>query len=115
MLGLTEMEGEGEIVRRFDSKANIKSAKKSGITYDPSKGSGIPTATTNIEPVNPDKIKDLLGARNADYYIDIDITDKKVLRRTTKQGNIEIVIQEDIKSEDIVGSGRVKKSKKSRD
>jgi RHS repeat-associated protein len=106
--------GEGEIVRRFDSKANIKTAKKNGIAYDPSKGSGIPTATTNIDPVNPDKIKTSLGARSADAYIDIDITGKQVLRRTTKQGNHEIVIQENIKPEDIVGSGKVKKSKESK-
>ncbi|GEM_PF-3359830 len=45
--------------------------------------------------------------------MDIDITDKPVLRRKTKQGNHEIVIQQDIKSEDIVDSGRVKKSQKS--
>jgi len=105
--------GRKEIVRRFDSKANIKNAKKKGITYDSSKGSGIPTATTNIEPLCADKIKELLGAKNADYYMDIDITDKPVLRRKTKQGNHEIVIQQDIKPEDIVSSGIVKKSQKS--
>jgi len=87
-----------EIVRRFDSKANIKNAKKNGIAYDSTKGSGIPTATTNIEPLWPDKIKTLLGAKNADYYIDIDITNKTVLRRKTKQGKHEIVIQQDINS-----------------
>lgn len=102
-----------EIVRRFDSKANIKNAKKNGIIYDPTKGSGIPAATTNIEPIGVDKIKQLLGAKNADHYMDIDITDKPVLRRKTKQGNHEIVIQQDIKPEDIVDSGRVKKSQQS--
>lgn len=112
MISYTEKENR-EIVRRFDSKTNIKNAKKKGITYDSSQGSGIPTATTNIEPVGTDKIKKLLGAKNADYYIDIDITDKAVLRRKTKQGNHEIVIQQDIKPEDIIDSGRVKKSPKS--
>jgi len=113
MMPYTEKKENQEIVRRFDSKANIKNAKKNGITYDSSKGSGIPTATTNIAPVGADKIKELLGAKNADYYIDIDITDKPVLRRKTKQGNYEIVIQQDIKPEDIVDSGIVKKSQKS--
>jgi hypothetical protein len=114
MMHYTEKQEKNEIVRRFDSKTNIKNAKKNGIVYDSTKGSGIPTATTNIEPVGPDKIKELLGAKNADYYMDINITNKLVLRRKTKQGHYEIVIQENIKPEDIVESGIVKKGQKSK-
>ena len=40
-------EGGGqEIVRRFLSKADAKTAKKQGIAYDPNKGAGISTTTT---------------------------------------------------------------------
>ncbi len=116
-LGLSDKHEEAEkeriIVRRFDSKRNIKKMKKEGVKYDPQKGNGIPTCTTNIDPVHPDKIKKALGARSADAYVDIDVTDKKTLTRKTKEGKVEIVIQEDIDPGDIVGSGKVSKSRKS--
>jgi RHS repeat-associated protein len=105
----------GETVRRFDSKRAVKEAKKNGIEFDPEKGRGIPTTTTDIDPVNPDKIKEITGADNADAYIDIKIENKKVLRRTTKAGQKEIVILEDIKPEDIIDSGRTRKSRLSPD
>jgi RHS repeat-associated protein len=116
-LGLScDVGGEGEIVRRFMSKQDVKKAKKKGIPFDPkAKKPGIDAATTDIEPVNPDAIKDMLGARNADAYVDIDISGKKVLRRKTKAGHNEIVILEDVKPEDIVGKGTVKKSAMSAD
>ena len=102
-----------EFVRRFDSKAKIKKARKNGIAFDPEKGHGIPTTTTQIDPVNPDKIIDMTGAKSADAYIDIDVTGKKTNRLTTKAGHIEIRVLEDIKPEDIVHHGRVRKSKRS--
>jgi len=100
-----------EIARRFDSAGNIKQARKQGIQYDPARGNGIPTTSTDIEPVNPDAIRKMTGARSADQYIDVDITGKQVLRRTTKSGNKEIVVQEDIRPEDIVGHGRVREGR----
>lgn len=100
---------QGEIVRRFDSKQNIKNARKNGIEYDPNEGAGIPTTTTNLDPVNSDKIKRLLGARQADAYIDIDISGKPVLRRRTKSGWIEIVVQSDIIPNDIIDWGSVRR------
>lgn len=112
--------GEGigqqdEIVRRFDSRRNVKDAKKNGIKFDPNKGIGIPATTTNIEPVGPDRIREVTGARSADAWIDIDISGKKVLRRTTKEGRKEIVIQEDIPRNDIIGSGRTRRSRGSKE
>jgi RHS repeat-associated protein len=104
-----------EIVRRFDTAKNVKAARKKGITYDPEKGNGIPTTSTNIEPVNPNAIREITGARSADAFIDVDITGKQVLRRTTKAGNKEIVVQETIKPEDIVGHGKVKRGTLSSD
>ena len=99
-----------EIVRRFDSKANIKRAKKNGIQFDAKKGAGIPTTTTDIAPVDPDAIMELLGARNAEHYMDIDISRKKVIRQTSKSGVKEIKVAESIAKEDIISSGRVQKS-----
>ncbi len=87
-----------EIVRRFDSTKNIKAAKKDGIAYNAEKGNGVPTTTTDIEPVNPDSIRRVTGASSAEAHVDIDITGKQVVRRTTKTGNKEIVVQEDIKA-----------------
>jgi RHS repeat-associated protein len=102
---------EGEIVRRFDSKQGIKDAKKNGIPFDPEKGNGIPTTSTDIEPRDPDKIKKATGADAADHFADIDISGKKVLRTKTKEGQPEIRVQEDINPEDIVATGRTEKGR----
>jgi RHS repeat-associated protein len=105
---------EGEVVRRFMSKQDAKTARKKGIPFDPgAKKPGIDTATTDIDPVDPDAIKEMTGARNADAFVDIDISDKSIIRRRTKAGHHEIVVLEDIAAEDIVGSGRVAKSRMS--
>ena len=95
-----------EIVRRFDSRKNVKQARKHGIRFDLTKGNGIPAASTDIEPVNPDRIKEVTGARNADAWMDINVTGKQVVRRVTKAGRKEIVIREDIDPGQIVTSGR---------
>lgn len=74
-----------EVVRRFDSRKNVRQARKNGIKFDKDRGSGIPATTTNIEPVNPDRIKDVTGARNADAWMDIDInlnSDSEVVRES---------------------------------
>jgi RHS repeat-associated protein len=105
---------EGEIVRRFMSKKDQKRAIKEGIKFDPNATHpGIPTATTNIDPVNPDKIKEILGAQNADTFIDIDISGKSVVRRNTKSGKKEIVVQENINAKDIRQKGKTAKNKRS--
>ncbi len=100
-----------EVVRRFDTGRKIKEARKIGIKYDPTLGNGIPATSTDVEPVDPDEIKRITGARGADEFIDIDISGKQVLRRNTKAGNKEIVIQEDVLPDDIVGSGKVRRSR----
>ena len=108
-------EGGGqEIVRRFLSKADAKTAKKQGIPYDPKKGAGISTTTTTIEPVNPDAIRKMTGAKNADFYIDVNIAGKPRLNTATKAGHADIKVQADISPLDIVGGGRVPKSRESR-
>jgi hypothetical protein len=93
--------------RRFGTKQQVKEWRTKGIKYDPAKGKGIPATTTDILPVNPDDIRDVTGARSAQYYIEIDITEKKGFVRKTKSGNVEYVIQSDISPEDIKNSGRV--------
>lgn len=105
-----EIGAPGEIVRRFDSRRNVKRAKKRGIRYDSNKGAGIPAVTTDVIPRKPDEIKRLTGARNADAFMDIDVTGKRLLRRFTKSGSKEFVIQDDIARRDIKKSGRTNKS-----
>jgi hypothetical protein len=85
------------------------------MVFDPAKGEGIPATSIDIQPVEPDAIRDLSGARNADHYMDIIIDGKPVLRRNTKAGHKEIVIRADIRPEDIVASGRTRKSQLSPD
>ncbi|RBP35124.1 RHS repeat-associated protein, partial [Roseimicrobium gellanilyticum] len=102
-----------EIVRRFLSKRDAKDAVKNGIPFDPNKGAGISTTTTTIEPVDPDAIRKMTGAANADFYIDINITGKARLNTVTKGGKADIKIQEDIKPEDVIDKGRVRKSNES--
>lgn len=109
-VGGGEIGAPGEIVRRFDSRRNVKRAKKHGIRYDSDRGSGIPTVTTDVIPQSPDEIKRLTGARSADAYMDIDVSGKPLLRRFTKSGVKEIVIQGDVASDDIQNLGRTEKS-----
>jgi hypothetical protein len=104
------VQNEREIVRRFDSAKAVRKAKKSGFAFDPNEGQGIPATSTNVDPVDPDEIKTMTGARNADAFMDIDITGKQVLRWYTKAGHKELVIQEDVAPEDIVATGRTRKS-----
>ena len=59
------------------SKQEYKNFKKSGFTFDPndSRG-GISATTTSVKPINPDAIKKMTGALGADYYVDIDVSNK---------------------------------------
>ncbi|HET6878804.1 MAG TPA: hypothetical protein VFI31_01465 [Pirellulales bacterium] len=100
------MQETREVVRRFDSRKNVKRAKRRGIRFDATKGNGIPATTTDIEPVDPDRIKNATGARNADAWMDIDVTNKRVRCRFTKAGQKEIVILEDVDAGQILASGR---------
>jgi hypothetical protein len=100
------MQETREVVRRFDSRKNVKRAKRRGIRFDATKGNGIPATTTDIEPVDPDRIKEATCARNADAWMDIEVTNKRVRRRFTKAGQKEIVILEDVDAGQILASGR---------
>lgn len=93
-------------MRRFDSRRNVKRARRRGIPFDETKGIGIPATTIDIEPVDSDRIKDVTGARNADAWMDIDITDMRVLRRLTKSGRKEIVILEDVLARQVIDAGQ---------
>lgn len=88
-----------------------KNFKKNGFTYDPTDPRGEISATvTSIPPKNPDRIKNLTGALAADYYVDIDISNKKVaFKGNTKKGRMDIKIKDNISPSDIVNSGFVKK------
>ena len=98
-------------VRRFMSKQEYKQFKKNGFTYDPndSRG-GISTTTTNVKPYNPDAIKNKTGALGADYYVDIDVSNKNVFYKgPTKSGLPDWKIKDNVDVTDIVGSGKVRK------
>lgn len=98
-------------VRRFMSKQEYKQFKKNGFTYDPndSRG-GISTTTTNVKPYNPDAIKNKTGALGADYYVDIDVSNKNVFYKgPTKSGLPDWKIKDNVDVIDIVGSGKVRK------
>ena len=52
----------------------------------------------------------MTGARNTEHFMDIDVTGKKTFVRRTKAGHTEIVVQENINPEDIIGHGKVHKN-----
>lgn len=93
------------------SKAEYKNFKKNGFKYDSSDSrGGISTTSTNIDPKNPDSIKKSTGALGADYYVDIDVSDKNVFfKGKTKGGALDYKIQDNISVDDIVSCGRVQK------
>ena len=98
-----------DTARRFMGRKEFKNVKKNGLVFDPdiARNGGIPATTTNISPVGADNIRDITGAKCADYFVDFDISDVQTLLRKTKSGNTEIVILESIPPEKIVFSGRV--------
>ena len=71
---------------------------------------GISATVTSLEPRNPDKIINETGAKDADYYVDIDVSRKKIVYKgDTKKGWPNYEIRDNVSPDDIVGSGRVKK------
>jgi hypothetical protein len=113
--GAADVGKEGEFVRRFLSRKAARKAKKYGIAIDATKGLGVPAASSDIEPIDPDWLKRMLGVRHADYYVDIAIEGKRVLRRRTKAGYKEIVILSDIAENDVVFMGKTLKRRPSDD
>lgn len=70
----------------------------------------ISATSINVEPKHPDKIKRSTGALGADYYVDIDVSNKNVsFKGPTKGGVYDYKIQSDVLPDDIIGWGRVKK------
>lgn len=99
------------IVRRFMSKAEYKDFMKNGFKFDPSDSrGGISSTSIKVKPINPDSIKRSTGALGADYYVDIDVSNKNViLKGITKGGVADFKIQDNVSIEDIINSGRVRK------
>ena len=100
-----------QTTRRFMSKQEYKQFKKNGFVFDPndSRG-GISSTSTKIRPENPDMIKRSTGAMGADYYVDIDVSNKNVFfKGMTKGGVPDWKIQDNVDVSDIINSGRVKK------
>ncbi|ECY1974207.1 RHS repeat protein [Salmonella enterica] len=99
------------IVRRFMSKAEYKDFIKNGFEFNPadSRG-GISVTSVKVDPKNPDAIKRSTGALGADYYVDIDTTNKNVeLKGKTKGGVMDWKIKDNVHPNDIVGRGKVRK------
>lgn len=97
-------------VRRFMSKKEFKDFKKNGFVYDPSDSRGGISATSLIEPKNPQAIKNSTGALGADYYIDIDVTNKNVMLKGKTKGNLpDWKIQSNVSFQEIIDYGKVRK------
>ena len=89
-------------VRRFMSKQELKQIKKEGLKFDPQKGNGIPTTTTNFSPATQARAKAGTGARSAQYQVDFDVKDlQKGPTTVTKAGLPEYPIQGDLTKDKI--------------
>ena len=99
------------IVRRFMSKAEYKYFLKNGFEFNPADPrGGISVTSVKVDPKNPDAIKRSTGALGADYYVDIDTTNKNVeLKGKTKGGVMDWKIKDNVHPQDIVDRGKVKK------
>jgi RHS repeat-associated protein len=94
-------------VRRFMSKQELKQIKKEGVKFDPQKGDGIPTTTTNFSPATQSIAKKRTGALNAKYQVDFNVKDlEKGPTKSTKSGLPEYPIRGDLTKDKIL---RVKK------
>jgi hypothetical protein len=61
--------------------------------------------------VNPNKIREITGmSRESEAYMDIDVTGKTMIQKTTKSGHIEFQIQGDILPTDISATGKVSRN-----
>lgn len=66
-------------VRRFMLKQEYKQFKKNGFVFNPNgPRGGISSTSIKIRPGNPDMIKRSTGALGADYYVDIDVSNKNI-------------------------------------
>jgi RHS repeat-associated protein len=102
---------EGQFtVRRFVSRAEAKQLKRSGVTFDPAKGSGIPTTIRNFTPKNQGHAKRMTGAAAADYQVDIDVTGlPRGPTRKTKSGLPEYPIRGNITRDRVIQVTKVPK------
>jgi hypothetical protein len=112
--GETEEAVEPLRARRYMSGSEYRAARKAGIPFQPDLGEGIPTTSATRDPVDPDTIRRMTGARSADYFIDYNIEGFDYLETRTKGGWPEYRIQGDLTPDRIVRHGRVPKSVRSR-
>ncbi|MGL6194814.1 MAG: hypothetical protein ACRC2T_08335 [Thermoguttaceae bacterium] len=94
--------------RRFVSRSEYKNIKKNGITFNPNIGSGIPATTTKVAARVSDWLKNVLDARYAKYYVDIDLSGICYQIKRTKAGVTEITIMGNVPVSAIIGGGRVR-------
>ncbi len=84
--------------------------RKDGVRFDPARGSGIPTTTRNFTPANQDIARARTGARNAEFYVDLDVTGvPRGPTTVTRSGLPEFPIRGDLAPEMIIEFGRVPK------
>jgi hypothetical protein len=108
--GAKAAEGGAFTVRRFVPRSELKQLKQEGMVFDASKGSGIPTTTRNFAPATQDIARTKTGARNAEFYVDLDVSGVARGPTTiTRSGLPEYPIQGDLVPEMILGFGRVPK------
>lgn len=92
------------------SKGEYKQFKKNGFVFNPNAPrGGISSTSTKVRPNNPDMIKRSTGALGADYYVDIDVSNKDIFfKGITKGGVPDWKIQDNVNVSDIINSGKVK-------
>lgn len=97
-------------VRRFVSKKEMKQLKKNGLEFNEDLGNGIPTTTRNFNPKNQSAVRRKLGARHAEFQVDIDATAIPRGETTvTRSGLPEFPLQGNIRPEDIISIKKVPK------
>ena len=97
-------------VRRFVGRSEMKQLKKTGVAFDPARGSGIPTTTRNFEPGNQDEARQRTGAPRADYQVDLDVTGlPQGPEKKTKSGLPEYTIQGDLSPDRVIEIKKVPK------
>lgn len=91
-------------------KSEYKQLKKDGLRFDPDRGEGIPTTTRNFAPKNQSVARQRTGAPNAEYQVDIDVTDLPRGPTTNMRSNLpEYPIRGDIGPERIMSVRRLPK------
>ena len=99
------------IARRFMSSKEFKNFKKNGFTFDPKDPrGGISVTSIHVDARNPDAIKRSTGALGADYFVDIDTSELKVVRKGKTGGRVmDWKIKDNVPRDAIKKKGRVKK------